>query len=98
MRRLFEMKYIIAVASLSSCLLGSCGLMDTTSEEHLSGDEMWDEASVQTVEGFVNSIYTEFRTATMQSLVTSFTLGTCVVLRWRRMGRLIMLKIWCLMI
>ena len=56
MRRLFEMKYIIAVASLSSCLLGSCGLMDTTSEEHLSGDEMWDEASVQTVEGFVNSI------------------------------------------
>lgn len=66
MRRLFEMKYIIAVASLSSCLLGSCGLMDTTSEEHLSGDEMWDEASVQTVEGFVNSIYTEFRTATMQ--------------------------------
>ena len=37
MRRLFEMKYIIAVASLSSCLLGSCGLMDTTSEEHLSG-------------------------------------------------------------
>lgn len=46
MRRLFKMKYIIAVASLSSCLLGSCGLMDTTSEEHLSGDEMWDEASV----------------------------------------------------
>ena len=40
--------------------------MDTTSEEHLSGDEMWDEASVQTVEGFVNSIYTEFSTATMQ--------------------------------
>lgn len=50
MRRLFKMKYIIAVASLSSCLLGSCGLMDTTSEEHLSGDEMWDEASVQSVE------------------------------------------------
>ena len=69
MRRLFEMKYIIAVASLSSCLLGSCGLMDTTSEEHLSGDEMWDEASVQTVEGFVNSIYTEFRTATMQKVL-----------------------------
>ena len=40
--------------------------MDTTSEEHLSGDEMWDEASVQSVEGFVNSIYTEFRAATMQ--------------------------------
>ena len=83
MRRLFEMKYIIAVASLSSCLLGSCGLMDTTSEEHLSGHEMRDEASVPLL---------------CKSLVTSFTLGTCVVLRWRRMGRLIMLKIWCLMI
>ena len=73
--------------------------MDTTSEEHLSGDEMWDEASVQTVEGFCEQhLYGVPYRYDAKSLVTSFTLGTCVVLRWRRMGRLIMLKIWCLMI
>ena len=60
------MKYMVVSSFVCSCLTGSCNLMDTESQEHLSGDEMWDEASVQTVESFVNSMYVQFRAATMQ--------------------------------
>ncbi len=45
----------------------SCGLLDTTSDEKLSGDEMWDGATSKEVEGFANSMYYQFRDATMQS-------------------------------
>ena len=62
----FKIKSTMVVALCSAVLFSSCGLMDTTSDEKLSGDEMWDGATTERVNGFVNSMYTEFRAAAMQ--------------------------------
>ena len=62
----FKIKSTMVAALCSAVLFSSCGLMDTTSDEKLSGDEMWDGATTERVNGFVNSMYTEFRAAAMQ--------------------------------
>lgn len=56
--------YILLLCPLF--LLSGCGLLDVRSDEKLSGYEMWDGANSETVEGFVRSMYSQFRAATMQ--------------------------------
>lgn len=63
MKRLIYMWLLLAPLFLFS----GCGLLDVKSDEKLSGYEMWDGASAEYVEGFVRSMYSEFRAATMQN-------------------------------
>lgn len=62
------MKRLIAIFLVSAPLFffSGCGLLDVRSDEKLSGYEMWDGADVEYVEGFVRSMYAQFRTAVMQ--------------------------------
>lgn len=61
-----KIRKTVVATLLSVVFFSGCDLMDTTSDEKLSGDEMWDGATTERVNGFVNSIYTGFRAATMQ--------------------------------
>lgn len=61
-------KYIVWILA-PLFLLCSCGLLETESDEKLSGDEFWDDGTTSDMEAFINSMYFSFRKATMQNAV-----------------------------
>ncbi len=60
------MKKYIALLLIPLCLFSSCGLLETESDEKLSGDEFWTDGVNTDMEAFINSMYFSFRKATMQ--------------------------------
>lgn len=61
------MKRYIAMILTSLFLFCSCNsLLETESDEKLSGDEFWGDATPSEVESFINGLYFYFRKATMQ--------------------------------
>lgn len=59
-------KYIAFILCSLFVFTGCKGLLETESDEKLSGDEFWGDATASDVESFINSMYFSFRKATMQ--------------------------------
>lgn len=59
-------KYVTMIFSFLFFLSSCDALLETESDEKLSGDEFWEDATPNEVESYINGMYFYFRKATMQ--------------------------------